>query len=597
MIFTDVTWIFILSTGHETCLITSRMDITITAGKSGGDNFVNESARSDTNSNFTSVVHHGLIEIRRFKCLSSSQPLCKRPRHVNGRSNISSSEVEHGTVSSECDANVSAQSPHTSLKNDDRSEHPSLGGFGEHNQTSGSHGKRILVRLTSLEKLETTDCYDYEGRLSATAHERKGSSSNEGVSINQDNAEQDAVPTASSSTFFYSADVAYTSIDACESQSQSEKSGFLEIKEELAVLDMERKYSGFVAGSSATHSTNGCDCFGDGDCPPHGMVSVCGLRREMEDAVAAVPSFLSTRRDVAGACDYCSSQGSEEISVLHFFGVYDGHGGPQAALFCKDYLHHALAEEMRMLVDSNPGSGCFSKDWNIYWQKALASCFLKMDAEVGGARCCRGLQCSRQEGNESCCAEPIAPESVGSTAVVAIVAPCQIIVGNCGDSRAVLSRGGQAIALSIDHKPDREDEMARVEAAGGRVIFWNDYRVLGVLAMSRAIGDRYLKPYIIAEPEVTCTARTPEDECLILASDGLWDVLSNEAACKIARRCLAGRRFTNTGDSLSGTTEDIPDSPAVTAAALLTKVALSKGSSDNISVVVLDLRGNKKKKT
>ncbi|KAL3699215.1 hypothetical protein R1sor_017237 [Riccia sorocarpa] len=63
-------------------------------------------------------------------------------------------------------------------------------------------------------------------------------------------------------------------------------------------------------------------------------------------------------------------------------------------------------------------------------------------------------------------------------------------------------RRGKLTTLTCHMQPDREDEMARVEAAGGRVIFWNGYRVLGVLAMSKAIGDRYLKPYVIAEPEV-----------------------------------------------------------------------------------------------
>ncbi|EMS49456.1 putative protein phosphatase 2C 53 [Triticum urartu] len=89
-----------------------------------------------------------------------------------------------------------------------------------------------------------------------------------------------------------------------------------------------------------------------------------------------------------------------------------------------------------------------------------------------------------------------------------------------------------------DHSltPNREDEYARIEALGGKVIQWNGYRVLGVLAMSRSIGDRYLKPYIIPVPEVTVVARAREDECLILASDGLWDVLSNEEVCDAARK-------------------------------------------------------------
>ncbi|KAE8735259.1 putative protein phosphatase 2C 6 [Hibiscus syriacus] len=107
---------------------------------------------------------------------------------------------------------------------------------------------------------------------------------------------------------------------------------------------------------------------------------------------------------------------------------------------------------------------------------------------------------------------------------------------NCGDSRAVLCRGKEPMALSVDHKPNREDEYERIEAAGGKVIQWNGHRVFGVLAMSRSIGDRYLKPWIIPEPEVTFVPRVKEDECLILASDGLWDVMTNKEACDLARR-------------------------------------------------------------
>ena len=54
-------------------------------------------------------------------------------------------------------------------------------------------------------------------------------------------------------------------------------------------------------------------------------------------------------------------------------------------------------------------------------------------------------------------------------------------------------------------------------------------------------GDQYLKPFVISKPEVTVSKRTENDEFLILASDGLWDVVSNEVACQIGRRCLSGR--------------------------------------------------------
>lgn len=283
--------------------------------------------------------------------------------------------------------------------------------------------------------------------------------------------------------------------------------------------------------------------------PRHGGVSVCGRRREMEDAMTILPSFDHDGR-------------------LHFFGVYDGHGGTHAALLCRERLHRILTAE---LVLSEPGVATIEE---AQWERAMVSAFSRMDDEVGAL-------CSDDDAKS--------PDTAGSTAVVVVVGSEEIVVANCGDSRAVLSRKGVAMPLSIDHKPDRQDEMTRIEAAGGRVIFWNGYRVMGVLATSRSIGDRYLKPYVIPEPDVTLSRRCPDDECLILASDGLWDVVSNETACDIARRCLDGRLVRKRGEGLSAAAA-ADENPAAMAAALLTKLAFARGSSDNISVVVVDLK-------
>ncbi|CAA0819355.1 Probable protein phosphatase 2C 24 [Striga hermonthica] len=133
--------------------------------------------------------------------------------------------------------------------------------------------------------------------------------------------------------------------------------------------------------------------------------------------------------------------------------------------------------------------------------------------------------------------------------------------------------------------PDRPDELNRIQEAGGRVIFWDGPRVLGMLAMSRAIGDNYLKPYVIPVPEVTVTERTAEDECLILASDGLWDVVSNETACGVARMCLLSHK--PPGNDIIG---DSSDEACSDASILLTKLALARGSADNVTVLVVDLR-------
>ncbi|XP_062216897.1 probable protein phosphatase 2C 8 [Phragmites australis] len=289
-------------------------------------------------------------------------------------------------------------------------------------------------------------------------------------------------------------------------------------------------------------------------CVSHGAVSVIGRRREMEDAVAVAAPFLAAAGEEKG--------GAVEGGKGEFFAVYDGHGGSRIAEACRERMHVVLAEEVVRLH-----LGADEDEDGARWKEAMTACFARVDGEVGGAD-------DEEDSGE---------QTVGSTAVIAVVSPRRIVVANCGDSRAVLSRGGVAVPLSSDHKPDRPDELERVEAAGGRVINWNGNRVLGVLATSRSIGDYYLKPYVTAEPEVTVMDRTDKDEFLILASDGLWDVVSNEVACKIARNCLSGRAASKYPESVSGST-------ATDAAALLVELAMSHGSKDNISVVVVELR-------
>ncbi|XP_002975042.2 probable protein phosphatase 2C 8 [Selaginella moellendorffii] len=324
----------------------------------------------------------------------------------------------------------------------------------------------------------------------------------------------------------------------------------------------------------------GGDCVAANDgFPSYGLVSFIGRRKEMEDAATIAGDFLSLPCDIARH----SSQDGHHSSH-HFFGVYDGHGGSQVAHFCKDRLHVALVEQIK---ESIALAGFASANevtcWDTVWEKALESCFLKVDGEID-SMCLRPGNCDKCEVNTGVCCE-----TVGSTAVVAVVSCCRIVIANCGDSRVVLCRGGRAIPLSVDHKPEKEDEMQRIEDAGGRVIFWNGYRVMGMLAMSRAIGDRYLDRFVIPNPDVKCVVRSDEDEFLVLASDGLWDVLTNEQVCEVTRMCLAGRCTSNL-DALSAHTHGTETSHARVAAAYLTKLAYNRRSGDNISVLVVDLR-------
>ncbi|POO00531.1 Protein phosphatase 2C [Trema orientale] len=296
-----------------------------------------------------------------------------------------------------------------------------------------------------------------------------------------------------------------------------------------------------------------------------GFTSVIGRRREMEDAVAVVPGFMSRTCDHVGGCTAPGSRTSSEISPVHFFGVYDGHGGSQVAKFCAERMHEVIAEEWARETVGD-------YEWQRKWETAFSIGFERADNEV--------------------LTENVAPEMVGSTAVVLVLSGCQIITSNCGDSRAVLCRGTQTIPLTVDQKPDREDELIRIEGEGGKVINWNGARVFGVLAMSRAIGDRYLRPWIIPVPEITFMTRTDEDECLILASDGLWDVMTNDEVGEVARHLLRRRRRLMLS---SGSSTDDQISPAQFVADNLTEIAYGRNSSDNISVIVVDLKSKRKR--
>lgn len=158
----------------------------------------------------------------------------------------------------------------------------------------------------------------------------------------------------------------------------------------------------------------------------------------------------------------------------------------------------------------------------------------------------------------------------GTTAIVAVIHGKRAFVANCGDSRGlIVQRGGQLKPMSFDHKPNRADEQKRITDMGGEIIYYGRWRVQGILATSRAIGDVSLQPLISCEPEIIEKELNNDDEYLVLASDGIWDVLSNEQVAKFVYK--KGQEFANVGKELC-------------------KEALLSGSQDNITALVIDLK-------
>jgi len=254
-----------------------------------------------------------------------------------------------------------------------------------------------------------------------------------------------------------------------------------------------------------------------------------GWRESMEDAHVTIASL----RDAVTVSHMSETSTVDNgWSNVGLFGVFDGHGGFQVAKFCERHLPEAIASR----PSSNIGT-------------AMSEAFVEMDQLLKdplGLRELKRLTALAKTSSRRTRRFRGSAEGIGSTAVLCCVTPSCLVVANCGDSRAVLCRGGHAIDLSQDHKPSLPEERARIEEAGGWVQHGAVPRVNGDLSLSRALGDLEYKDdklppenhIVSAVPEVRSVARTPQDEFLLLACDGIWDVLSSQAAVDFVRHQL-----------------------------------------------------------
>eukprot|EP00210_Caulerpa_lentillifera_P008699 g8298.t1 len=328
--------------------------------------------------------------------------------------------------------------------------------------------------------------------------------------------------------------------------------------------------------------------------PPSGVTADSGGRLRMEDSHSIFSFLLDITFHLSYTFDLlfpsmmkeecilalsepqkpftvCKSVNRE---VLHYFAVCDGHGGADAALHCQERMQENIRDAWNSIsarTGDEEAAPSSDTERRREADQSLSSKTTQKFVEM--------LKLGFKKTDEEFLTNT--SPLVGTTALVALVGRRTILIGYCGDSRAVLRRNGVAYALTIDHKPDRKDETARIKQAGGRVMHYNGARVMGLLAMSRAIGDRTLKPYISSEPDVCVLERTLADEVLILATDGLWDVVKHQEASNIATRCI--KQSKDKGATADEATQ--------IASAILAKTATTRGSRDNITVIVIDLNG------
>jgi serine/threonine protein phosphatase PrpC len=164
-------------------------------------------------------------------------------------------------------------------------------------------------------------------------------------------------------------------------------------------------------------------------------------------------------------------------------------------------------------------------------------------------------------------------EASGSTVVCVLIDHEFTYCGNIGDARAVLCKNRTATQMSLDHKPYLDEEKARIIAHGGMV--GGNYMISRngeALAVSRAVGDvSFRKPpndFLISTPTMTQFARSDEDDFVVLASDGLYDVMTNQAVCDFVLTALED------GVPLDAISER------------LTSEAVARGSMDNVTVII-----------
>ncbi|KAI8015312.1 putative protein phosphatase 2C 13 [Camellia lanceoleosa] len=277
-----------------------------------------------------------------------------------------------------------------------------------------------------------------------------------------------------------------------------------------------------------------------------GSHTATGLRRWNEDEHIVVDD-LSSHLGSLHTCPLPTS----------FYAVFDGHGGSEAATYLKNNAIRFLFQDVDFFKTShNIDDGGDDNGFLNELKDCHIKAFLLADRALADEEC---------SGVSSDC---------GTTALTALVLGRHLVVANAGDCRAVICRKGIAVPITQDHRTSYLPERRRVEELGGTIKFRYPN---GELAVTRALGDWYMKsPFgsvslspLTAEPDVHQIVLTEDDEFLIMASDGIWDVLSNQEAVDIVCHGLMQRHH-----------------PQQCASEVVDQ-ALGLGSKDNLTAIVV----------
>lgn len=316
-------------------------------------------------------------------------------------------------------------------------------------------------------------------------------------------------------------------------------------------------------------------------------------RRTMEDTHAFLYNFLHTpapalgteagaRKQPSADKDGGAAPSSDMIETDNgYFAIFDGHAGTFAADWCGKKLHVLLEDQIRKnpnspipeLLDQTftavdaeleklplKNSGCTAAVAVLRWEDRVPSNLSATGSQAIAPAVAKAAEEGKSGENFLSLA---APEAAHARLKGTATRQRVLYTANVGDARIILCRAGNALRLSYDHKGSDENEGKRITNAGGLIL---NNRVNGVLAVTRALGDTYMKDLVTGHPYTTETVIQPDqDEFIIIACDGLWDVASDQEAVELVR--------------------DVQD--PVAAAKLLVDHALARFSTDNLSCMVV----------
>ena len=233
--------------------------------------------------------------------------------------------------------------------------------------------------------------------------------------------------------------------------------------------------------------------------------------------------------------------------IIYYFSIFDGHNGKDVSLYLKNNFHEILSTELKKLQ--------FSEESQLNKEKIILS-----------------INKSFEQIDTCIINDKSIKDNVGSTGTIVLLyrdiknfSEINLICANIGDSKGFLINNENIYQITEDHNCENKNEVERIRKHEGLVFRG---RVFGSLIITRSFGDKEMKSYgIISTPYIFHKILNKNDLYAIICSDGVWDICSKEDIFELSKNNISSEELSKK----------------------IVKLAIEKGSSDNISCLVIKL--------